>query len=110
MASCRTSLIMAENNFKMADLLGFLWVGREPAHLIVGGARAPLTLLSCSGQRFGTKSDVTTFIKPASRSISFIIWAFPGVASNIPDTIQSNFTMVSHLTVWTFEMVPYYPE
>ena len=58
----------------------------------VGGARALLTLLSCSEQRFGTKSDVTPFIKPAYRSISFIIWAFPGVASNIPDTIQSNFT------------------
>ena len=60
--------------------------------LFVGGVRAPLTLLSCSEQRFGTKNDVTPLIKPAYRSISFIIWAFPGVASNIPDTIQSNFT------------------
>ena len=64
---------------------------RRIVFLFVGGARA-LTLLSCSEQRFGTKSDVTPFIKPAFRSISFIIWAFPGVASNIPDTIQSNFT------------------
>ena len=57
------------------------WIGT----IFVGGARAPLTLLSCSEQRFGTKGDFTPFIKPAYRSISFIIWAFPGVASNIPD-------------------------
>ena len=34
---------------------------------------APLTLLSCSEQRFGTKSDVTPFMKPVYRRISFII-------------------------------------
>ena len=38
----------------------FLWAGL-----------APVTLLSSSGQRFGTKSDVTPFIKPIDRRISF---------------------------------------
>ena len=59
---------------------------------MLSGPEEKVTILSCSEQRFVTKSDVTPFIKPAYRSISFIIWAFPGVASNIPDTIQSNFT------------------
>ena len=63
----------------MKPQLGFfLWVG----------PLATATLLWLSKHNFGTKSDVTSFIKPVDRSISFMKRPFPGVASNIPDTMS----------------------
>ena len=56
----------------------FLWVG----------PLATATLLWLSKHNFGTKSDVTSFIKPVDRSISFMKRPFAGVASNFPDTMS----------------------
>ena len=52
------------------------------------GPLATATLLWLSKHNFGTKSDVTSFIKPVDRRISFMKRPFPGVASNIPDTLS----------------------
>ena len=61
----------------------------------------PPTLLWLSKHNFGTKSDVTSFIKPVDMRISFRKGPFPGVASIIPDTMS----IFTRFHIWLYGLL-----
>ena len=76
---------MASDLLNMVYYSNYLCVNLFSSNALIFVGGAPPTLLSCSEQRFGTKSDVTLFLKQVDRRITII--ESPWVALNIPDTI-----------------------